>query len=102
MRVTHKPDHYLELIEEFKLCGISSIWNNDKVTNAFTPYGNVQILFYDRECNKKVYEIIDRYRKYFYFRFDLGDDGSISIWIYKTKKSYKDHVNHILNNLKKR
>lgn len=100
MHITRNPDHYLELVEEFKLYGIPCIWNNDRVTNSFTPYGNVQILFYDRDVNKRVYEILGRYRKYFYFRFGLGDDGSMSIWIYKTKKSYRDHVNHILNNCK--
>lgn len=100
MHETREPDHYLELVEEFKLWGIPCMWNNDRVTNTFTPYGNVQIFFYDRDVNKRVYEILGRYRKYFYFRFDLWNDGSMSIWIYKTKKSYRDHVNHILNNCK--
>ena len=97
------PEHnyYFDLVEELKLHGIPYILNNDVVTSTFTPCGNIQLIFPDREGNRKVYEILDKYREYFYFRESLVDDGSINIWIYKTKKSYRDHVNHVLNNRKK-
>ena len=89
------------LLKNFEDVRIPHVYYADsKLTIPFTKYGYIEILIPEPNTIKKVYAIIDQFRSFFYFREEITNLGSINIWIYETRKSYKDHVNHILNNYK--
>lgn len=73
---------------------------NSKLTIPFTKYGYIEILTPKPDTIKTVYAIVDQFRPFFYFREAITSNGSINIWIYETLKSYKDHIDYILNNCK--
>ncbi len=73
---------------------------NSELTIPFTKYGYIEILEPDPTTIRDVYTIIDQFRPNLYFREEITRSGSINIWIYETRKSYKDHIIYILNNCK--
>jgi hypothetical protein len=75
-------------------------YTDSKLTNPFTKYGYIEILAPEPDTIKNVHAIIDQFRPFFYFREAITNNGSINIWIYETRKSYKDHIDFILNNCK--
>jgi hypothetical protein len=93
-------DIYKNLVDDLKNSyhqGHDYVVRNDKSSITFTKYGCIETFCPDRDTFINLYEILEKYRPYFYFRETLNRDGNISIWIYTTKKQYIDHVNHILN-----
>ena len=82
------------------LCIPNVYVTNSELTIPFTKYGYIEILEPDPTTIRDVYTIIDQFRPNLYFREEITRSGSINIWIYETRKSYKDHINYILNNCK--
>lgn len=101
-RMNSEEEIYKSLLHELSENGIQFADHNDKTTVTFTKFGRIELIYPERYHISNLYKILDRYRKYFYFREAISDDGCVCVWTYNSKKSYRDHVNHILNTCKQR
>ena len=101
-RMNSEEEIYKSLLHELTEKGISFADHNDKTTVTFTKFGRIEIVYPERHHISDLYTILDKYRKYFYFREAISDDGCICVWTYNSKKSYRDHINHILNTCKQK
>ena len=101
-RMNSEEEIYKGLLHELSENGIQYANITDKTTIPFTKLGRFEIIYPERYRLAELYKILDRYRKYFYFREAISNDGDLSVWVYNSKKSYRDHVNHIFNTCKQR
>lgn len=85
------------LIFELKNSGLNVHYLNDDMTTPHTRYGVIEVFEPDKEILSRIYKILERYRKHFFFTESITDAGFIHIWIHGCKKSVRDRVNWILN-----
>ena len=101
MKTVKQIADYQNLVAELTIRNIPFYGTNNAATVTFTPFGYIELISPVKEDLETVYAILNIYRRSFYFREAITSTGAINIWIYTTKKQYRDHVYHILNNCHK-
>lgn len=95
-----KPTEYYKLCEDLTYLDASYTLVRNYEVIPFSPIGFISVHKINTRIVSLIYETLEKYQKYFYFRTTISSSGDLNIWVYTTKKQYLDHVRHLLNNRK--